>query len=43
MSETFWLPGKQFNKIKPLLPNKSRGVPRVDDPLTGRTFYMPER
>jgi len=31
MSGTFWLSEEQFNKIKPLLPNKPRGVPRVDD------------
>jgi len=31
MSGTFRLTEEQFNNIKPLLPNKSRGVPRVDD------------
>ena len=31
MSGNFWLTEEQFNKIKPLLPNKPRGVPRVDD------------
>lgn len=31
MSLTFWLSEEQFNKISPLLPNKPRGVPRVDD------------
>ena len=31
MSGNFWLSEEQFNKIKPLLPNKPRGVPRVDD------------
>ena len=27
----FWLSDEQFDKISPLLPNKPRGVPRVDD------------
>ena len=27
----FWLSEAQFARLKPLLPNKSRGVPRVDD------------
>ena len=27
----FWLSGAQFARIQPLLPNKVRGVPRVDD------------
>lgn len=31
MSSHFWLTEEQFNKIRPLLPNKPRGVPRVDD------------
>lgn len=31
MSFNFWLTEEQFGKIKPLLPNKPRGVPRVDD------------
>ncbi len=31
MSSTFWLTAEQFNKIKHLLPNKLRGVVRVDD------------
>ncbi len=31
MSGLFWLSEEQFAKIKPLLPNKVRGVPRVDD------------
>ena len=31
MSGNFRLTEEQFNKIKPLLPNKPRGVPRVDD------------
>ena len=31
MSSNFWLTEEQFNKISPLLANKPRGVPRVDD------------
>ena len=27
----FWLSESQFARLKPLLPNKPRGVPRVDD------------
>ena len=27
----FWLSDEQWARLKPLLPNKSRGVPRVDD------------
>ena len=27
----FWLSESQFARIRPLLPNKPRGVPRVDD------------
>ena len=27
----FWLSDEQFDKLSPLLPNKPRGVPRVDD------------
>ena len=27
----FWLSEAQFERLKPLLPNKPRGVPRVDD------------
>ena len=27
----FWLSDDQFARLKPLLPNKVRGVPRVDD------------
>ena len=27
----FWLSEGQFSRLKPLLPNKPRGVPRVDD------------
>ena len=32
MSEhCFWLSDAQFARLRPLLPNKPRGVPRVDD------------
>jgi len=27
----FWLSEAQFARLEPLLPNKPRGVPRVDD------------
>ncbi len=27
----FWLTDEQFTRIQPFLPNKPRGVPRVDD------------
>ena len=27
----FWLSDAQFFRLRPLLPNKPRGVPRVDD------------
>ena len=27
----FWLSDDQFERLRPLLPNKPRGVPRVDD------------
>jgi transposase len=27
----FWLSEAQFGRLEPLLPNKPRGVPRVDD------------
>ncbi len=27
----FWLADDPFNRLKPLSPNKVRGVPRVDD------------
>ena len=42
MSGTFWLSLEQFNTIKPLLPNKPRGVPRVDDRkvLSGIIFCL---
>ena len=28
----FWLTGEQFARLQPLLSNKPKGVPRVDDP-----------
>lgn len=31
MSSNYWLSEEQFHKIRPLLPNKPRGVARVDD------------
>ena len=31
MSEGFWLNDDQWQRLAPLLPNKSRGVKRVDD------------
>lgn len=31
MSSNFWLTEEQFYKIRPLLLNKPRGVPRLDD------------
>jgi len=31
MSDYFWLSDEQFRRLAPLLPNKPRGVPRVDD------------
>ena len=42
MSGTFWLTEEQFSKIRPLLPNKPRGVPRVDDRkvLSGIIFCL---
>ena len=42
MSLNFWLSEEQFSKIKPLLPNKPRGVPRVDDQrvLSGIIFCL---
>ncbi len=42
MSGSFWLAEEQFNKIKPLLPNKPRGMPRVDDrkALSGIVFCL---
>lgn len=29
--DVFWLTKKQFAQLKPLLPNDTRGKPRVDD------------
>jgi putative transposase len=42
MTGTFWLTEEQFSKIKVLLPNKPRGVPRVDDRrvLSGIIFCL---
>jgi transposase len=42
MSCLFWLSDEKFNKIKTLLPNKVRGVPRVDDRrvLSGIIFCL---
>jgi len=42
MSGTFWSTEEQFRKIKPLLPNKPRGVPRMDDlkVLSGIIFCL---
>ncbi len=42
MSSNFWLSEDQFSKISPLLPNKPRGVPRVDDRrvLSGIIFCL---
>ena len=31
MSRCFWLSEAQFSRLQPFLPNKPRGVPRVDD------------
>ena len=31
MAELFWLSEMQMARLRPLLPNKPRGVPRVDD------------
>ena len=31
MAGEFWLSDEQWVRLKPLLPNKPRGVPRVDD------------
>ena len=42
MSSNFWLMEEQFHKINALLPNKPRGVPRVDDRwvLSGIIFCL---
>jgi len=31
MADGFWLSDEQWARLQPLLPNKPRGVPRVDD------------
>lgn len=31
MAGEFWLNNRQWRRLEPLLPNKPRGVPRVDD------------
>jgi len=31
MNEVFWLTDAQWSRLAPLLPNDTRGVPRVDD------------
>ena len=31
MSDVFWLNDEQWSRLAPLLPNDTRGVPRVDD------------
>ena len=31
MLSNYWFTEEQFSKIRPLLPNKPRGVPRADD------------
>jgi len=31
MAGEFWLSNGQWSRLQPLLPNKPRGVPRVDD------------
>ncbi|MFX5126550.1 transposase, partial [Acinetobacter baumannii] len=31
MPGEFWLNDEQWERLRPLLPNKPRGVPRVDD------------
>lgn len=31
MAGEFWLSDEQWGRLEPLLPNKPRGVPRVDD------------
>jgi transposase len=31
MAGEFWLSDGQWERLRPLLPNKPRGVPRVDD------------
>lgn len=37
----FWLSEAPFARLKPLLPNKPRGVPRVDDRrVISRIIYV---
>lgn len=31
MASEFWLSDAQFERLRPLLPDRPRGVPRVDD------------
>lgn len=31
MAQGFWLSDTQWARLAPMLPNKPRGVPRVDD------------
>jgi len=42
MTGNFWLTEEQFSKLKALLPDKPRGVPRVDDRrvLSGIVFCL---
>ena len=42
MSDTYWLSEEQFERLRPLLPDKPRGVPRVDDRrvLSGIIFCL---
>ena len=41
MSDHRWLSEAQFARLKPLLPNKPRGVPRVDDRWVRGSFSHP--
>lgn len=42
MSDFFWLSEAQFARLAPLLPNDTRGVPRVDDRrvISGIVFVL---
>jgi transposase len=31
MAGEFWLDDRQWARLQPMLPNKARGLPRVDD------------
>ena len=31
MKDGFWLSDAQWERVRPLLPNKPRGLPRLDD------------